>query len=107
MDRRPGFMSEELIGGWLDLTVLGAEKGGVALKNRLVGDAELHKGLLHRESLRATDGVKYFRDTLRPHFVTGAESVFPVRFYQFTRARRGHVEMVKWIGECSLLLKRF
>ena len=40
------------------------EKRGPTLKNRLVGDAEMHKGLLNRESLRAEDGVKYFRDTL-------------------------------------------
>ena len=33
------------------------------------------KGLLDRESLRAADGVKYFRDTLRPHFIKGAQSV--------------------------------
>ena len=89
------FKYEELIDDWLDLTVLEAEKRGPALKNRLVGDAEMHKGLLDRESLRAADGVKYFRDTLRPHFIKGAQSVFLRRFYQFTRARRGNVEMVK------------
>ena len=53
---------------WLDLTVLEAEKRGSALKNRLVGDVDMYKGLLDRESLRAADGVKYFRDTLRPPF---------------------------------------
>ena len=79
---------------------------GPALKNSLVGDAEMHKGLLHGESLRAEDGVKYFRDTLRPHFIKGAQSVFLWRFYQFTRARRGNVETVNWIGKFSLLLKR-
>ena len=68
-DRRPGSKCEELIDDWLDLAVPEAEKRGPALKNRLVGDAELHKGLLHRESLRAADGVKYFRDTLTPHFI--------------------------------------
>ena len=70
------FKYEELIDDWLDLTVLEAEKRSPALKNRLVGDAELHKGLLNRESLRAADGVKHFRDTLRPHFIKGAQSVF-------------------------------
>ena len=81
-------------------------KRGPALKNRLVGDAAMHKGLLNRESLRAENGVKYFRDTLRPHFIKGAQSVFLWRFYQFIRARRGNIEMVKWIGKFSLLLKR-
>ena len=67
---------EELIDDCLDLTVFEAEKRGPALKNRLVGDAELHKGLLNHESLRAADGVKYFRDTLRPLLFVGAQSVF-------------------------------
>ena len=76
------------------------------MKNRLVGDAEMHKGLLNRESLRAEDGVKYFKDTLRHHFIKGAQSVFLWRFYQIFRARRGDIEMVKWIGKFLLLLKR-
>ena len=62
-------MYEELIDDWLDLAELEAEKRGSALKNRLVGDAEMHRGLLDREPLRAADGVKCFRDTLRPHFI--------------------------------------
>ena len=48
---------EELIFDWLDPTVIGAEKRGPALKNRLVGDAEMYKGQLDRELLRAIDGV--------------------------------------------------
>ena len=76
--------------------MLGKGKRGPALRNRLVGDAEMHKGLLNQEPLRAEDGVKYFRDTLRP---TSSK-----RFYQFTHARRGNIEMVKWIGKFSLLL---
>ena len=61
------FKYDELVDDWFDLTVLEAEERGPALKNRLVGNAELYKGLLNRESLRAADGLKYFRDTLRPH----------------------------------------
>ena len=60
--------------------MLEAENGGPELKNRLVRDAELCKGLLDRESLRAAYGVKYFRDTLKPHFIKGAQSVFYWRF---------------------------
>ena len=86
--------------------MLEESKRGPALKNRLVGDAEMYKGLLNRESLMAEDGVKYFRDTLRPHLIKGAESVFLWRFYLFIRARRGNTEMVDWIGKFSLLLKR-
>ena len=84
--------------------MLEAGKRGPALRNRLVGGAEIHKGRLNWESLRAEDGVKYFRDTLRHHFIIGAQSVFTWRFYQFTHARRGNIEMVKWIGKFSLLL---
>ena len=97
---------EELIDDWLDLTVLDWLDLGPALKNRLVGDTEMHKGLLDREPLRAADGVKYFRDTLRLHFIKGAQSVFLWSFFQLTRARRGNIEMVKWIGKFSLLFKR-
>ena len=84
--------------------MLEARKRGPALKNRLVGDAEMQKGLLDRESLRAEDGCKYFRDTLRPHFIKGPQSVF-LWMYQFIRARRVDIEMVKWIGKFSVLLK--
>ena len=91
------FKYEELIDDWLDLTVLEAEKRGPALQNRLVGDAEMYTGLFDRKSLRDADGVKYSRDTLRPHFIKGVQSVFLSIFYQVTRARRGNVEMVKWI----------
>ena len=69
------FKYEELIADWLNLTVLGEGKRGPALRNRLVGDAEMHRGL-ERESLRATDGIKYFRNTLRRHFMQGAHNVF-------------------------------
>ena len=81
-------------------------KRGPALKNRLVGDAEMCKGLLNRESLRANDGVKYFRDMLRPHFIKGNQNVFLYSFSQFNPARRGSVEMVKWIERFALSLKR-
>ena len=68
--------------------MLEERRRGPALKNRLGGDAEMHEGLLNRESLRGEDGVKYFRDTLRPYFIKGAQSVFLWRFLQFIRARR-------------------
>ena len=44
------FKYEELIDEWLGFAVLDAGKRGPAQKNRLVGDAEMHKGLLNRES---------------------------------------------------------
>ena len=100
------FKYEELIGDWLDLTQREIGKLGPALKNRLVRDAAVNKGLVDGESPGAEDGVKYFKDTLRPHFIKGAQSVFFWRFYPFIRARRENLEMVKCIGKFSLLLKR-
>ena len=76
------FKYEELIEDWLDLTVLEASQWGPALKNRLISELQKSvKGLLNRESLRADDGVEYFRDTLRPHYVKGAQNVVLWRFY--------------------------
>ena len=61
---------------------------------------------LNRDALKAEDGVKYFRDKLRPHFVKGAYSVSFWRFYLLMRAGRGHTEMVDKSGKFDLLLKR-
>ena len=92
----------QLIEVWLGLTVLDASKQGPALKNRLHGNAEQYKPLLNRDTLKADDGVKYFRDMLRPHFVKGAHSIF---FWIF-RARRINIEIVDWMGRFDLLLRR-
>ena len=100
------FKCEELIEDWIDLTVLETSKQSPALTNRLYAIAENYKPLLSREALRAEDGVKYFRDKLRPHFVNGAYSVFLWRFCSFIRARIRNTEMVDWIGKFDLLLKR-
>ena len=35
----------------------------------------MYEGLVDQESLRAEDGVKCFKDTLKPHFTEGAQSV--------------------------------
>ena len=41
----------------------------------------MHGGFLDREHLRAAHGVKHFKDTLMPHFIKGAQSVFFWRFF--------------------------
>ena len=68
------------------------------MKNRLVGDAEMDKGLFNRVSLKAADGVKYFLESMRPHFVKEDQDVFLWRLSQYNQARRGSLEMIKWIG---------
>ena len=87
------FKYEELINDCLDLTVLEPEKRGPALKNRLVGDAGMHKGLLDREPLRAADGFKYFRNTLRSHFIKrSSESVCVEIFSVHPSKERKHLD---------------
>ena len=66
--------------------------------NRLVEEASLYKGFLDRESASR-------RWSQRPLFIQGVQSVFLWRFFQFVRARRENNEMVKWIGNFSLLPK--
>ena len=66
----------------------------------------MYTRLLGRESLRDEDGVKCFKDTLRPHLIKGAQSLFLWSLHQFTRARRSTIEMVKWVGNFSLVLRR-
>ena len=90
MESASWFKYGELIDDWLDLPQLEVGKRGHAFKNRLA----------------AEDGVRYFKDILRPHFIKGAQSVSLWRFYQFIRARRENTEMVNWIGTFSLFLKR-
>ena len=72
-------------------------KRGPALKSRLVGDAEMYKGLLNRESLSATDGVKYFRNTFRLHFIKGSSECVPLEILSVQsnkkrKFRNGHVD---------------
>ena len=81
------FKYEELMDDWLDLAVLEAGKQGPALKNRLVGDAEMHKGLLDREPLRAADGVKYFVNTLRPISSKSGQS-FPLEILSIYSSKK-------------------
>jgi hypothetical protein len=61
---------------------------------------------LDRASLRdPNDGVDYFKNELRPHFVKGVEAVFRFRFYQFTEIYRGSQDFQRWIGRLQVLRK--
>ena len=71
------FKYEELIDDWLDPAVLESRKARTSTEEQTCRRCRnMHKGLLDRESLSAENGVKYFRDTLRLHFIKGAQSVF-------------------------------
>ena len=105
--RASWFAYEEALDDWIDITTLDAEKIGPSLKNRLTGDAAVYKPLLDRDRLRDADnGVRYFKDTLRPHFVKGNQSVFLWRFFQFLRCYRGQSDLLRWIGRLSVVRKR-
>ena len=101
------FAYEEAIDDWCDITELEPEKRGPALRNRLEGEAAVYKPLLDRDQLRhPQEGVKYFKQALRPHFVKSSQSVFLWRFFQLFKAHRGSQDMLRWIGRLSVLRKR-
>ena len=105
--RASWFAYEEALDDWIDITTLDAEKIGRSLKNRLSGNTAAYKPLLDRDRLRDPDnGVRYFKDTLRPHFVKGNQSVFLWRFFQFLRCYRGQSDILRWIGRLSVVRKR-
>ena len=87
----------------MDITELEPEKQGPALRNRLEGEAAIHKRLLDREKLKdKVNGVQYFKSYLRPLFVKGASNVFLYRFQQFMTLHRGSGDMLRWITRFQL-----
>ena len=70
-----------------------------AIRNRLEGEASVYKRLLDRDELRQSNGrgVEYFKRTLRPHFVKGAQTVFLYRFMKFMKNNRGNRDLMKWM----------
>ena len=88
--RSSWFAYEDAIDDWVDITELEPEKQGPALRNRLEGEAAIHKRLLDRDKLKdKVNGVKYFKSYLRPLYVKGASNVFLYRFQQFMTLHRG------------------
>ena len=87
----------------MDITELEPEKQGPALRNRLEGEAAIHKRLLDREKLKdKVNGVQHFKSYLRPLFVKGASNVFLYRFQQFMTLHRGSGDMLRWITRFQL-----
>ena len=62
------FKCEELINDCLDFTVFEEDKRDQALKNRLVGDAEMYKRIFDRANLKTADVVKYFTSSVWSSF---------------------------------------
>ena len=93
------FAFEDAIDDWCDITELESEELGPALRNRLEGEAAVYKRLLDRDDLRQPNarGVDYFKRTLTPHFVKGAQTVFLYRFMKFMKNNRGNGDLMKWM----------
>ena len=105
--RSSWFAYEDAIDDWCDITELEPEKRGPALRNRLEGEAAIHKRLLDRERLKdPRNGVKYFKSYLRPLFVKGAANVFLYRFQQAMNLHRGSGDMLRWMTRFQLSLTR-
>ena len=101
--RSSWFAYEDAIDDWVDITELEPEKQGPALRNRLEGEAAIHKRLLDREKLKdKVNGVQYFKSYLRPLFVKGVSNVFLYRFQQFMTLHRGSGDMLRWITRFQL-----
>ena len=101
--RSSWFAYEDAIDDWVDITELEPEKQGPALRNRLEGEAAIHKQLLDRDKLKdKVNGVQYFKSYLRPLFVKVASNVFLYRFQQFMTLHRGSVDMLRWITRFQL-----
>ena len=101
------FEFEDLIDDWVNITTLSAEKLGPSLKNALTGNAEYYKNMLDNEQLRhERNGITYFKETLRPYFVKGANHVFLWRFMQLFRTWRGNGEFVSWIARFEVASKK-
>ena len=105
--RSSWFAYEDAIDDWCDITEVDNEKRGPALRNRLEGEAAIHKRLLDRDRLKdPNNGVKYFKSFLRPLFVKGAANVFLYRFQQFMNLHRGNGDMLRWFTSFQLSIQR-
>ena len=92
---------------YCDITELDNEERGPALRNRLEGEATIHKRLLDRDCLNSpNNGVKYFKSFLRPLFVKGTTNVFLYRFQQSMNLHRGNGDMLRWITRFQLSIQR-
>ena len=101
------FAYEDAIDDWCDITELDNDKRGPALRNRLEGEAAIHKRFLDRERLKdPNNGVKYFKSFLRPLFVKGTANVFLYRFQQFMNLQCGNGDMLRWITRFQLSIQR-
>ena len=71
------FQYQERVDEWCDITTSAPDRRGPLLKSRLCGLAETYKQLLDPAQLKDEDnGVNYFKNTLRKHFLKGSDHTF-------------------------------
>ena len=105
--RSSWFAYEDANDDWVDIAELAPEKQGPALRNRLEGEAAIHKRLLDRDCLKdRVNRVRYFQSYLTPLFVTGTSNVFLCRFQQFMTLHRGNGDMLRWSTRFQLSRSR-
>ena len=105
--RKSWFTFEDELDDWVELTEEPAEKQAILVKQRLIDDAEYWKPLLENNKLKTKNGVRYLKDTLRPHYVKGANLLFIWRFLTLINLRRpSKMEMLQWIPRVQTKKKR-
>ena len=101
------FRYEELVDDWVTITTVEAPKRGPLLKNRLTGDAYMHKAVLQNDLLQDPDeGVNYFKNTLKKYFLKGATNVYLYRLLSFFNHRKKNQEFLIFTSKFEILLMR-
>ena len=67
--KKSWFTFEDELDDWVELTEEPPEKQGILMKQRLIEDAEYWKPVLENAKLKTKNGIRYLKDTLRPHYV--------------------------------------
>ena len=65
--KKSWFTYEDELDDWVELTEEPPEKQGILVKHRLIEDAEYWRHALDNTLLKKKNGIKYLKDTLRPH----------------------------------------
>ena len=85
------FKYEELIDDWQDLTVREAAKRGPALKNRLVGDAEMHKRTSQLRIYESRRWSQVFQGYVETSFRQISSECFPLEIVTiYSSKKRRH-----------------
>ena len=99
------FKYEELIDDWI-LQCLKSRKTRTSTEEQTCRRCRNAQRTSQSRISESRRWSQVFQGYVATQFQKRAQSVCLLGFYPFFRARRGDIEMVKWIGKFSLLLKR-